>query len=77
MNQFINRVTLNSCSNSSSNYQVVADSADGLLFKNKKDRKILVVDPNKEPGDNSTRTMVETDEYKQVVIYDHSTRRRV
>ncbi|KAI5063278.1 hypothetical protein GOP47_0021825 [Adiantum capillus-veneris] len=74
---YYNWVTLNSCSNSSSNYQVVADSVDGLLLKNKKDRKILSVDPNKEPGDNSTRTTIETDEYQQVVIYDHSTRRRV
>ncbi|KAH7283625.1 hypothetical protein KP509_34G016500 [Ceratopteris richardii] len=72
-----NWATLNSYSNSSSNFQVVADSADGLQFKNKKDRKILIVDPNREPGDNSSRTVIETDEYEQVVIYDHSTRRRV
>lgn len=74
---YYNWVTLNSYSNSSSNYQVVADSADGLLFKNKKDRKILNVDPNGEPGDNSTRTMIDTDEYQQVVFYDHSTRKRM
>lgn len=28
------------------------------------------------PGDNSTRTEIETNEYMQVVVYDHVTRRR-
>lgn len=59
-------------------HQVIADSAQGLLFKNKRDRKIVNVNPeSKEPGDNTTRVELTTSEYTQVVLYDHSTRRRL
>ncbi|KAM6205547.1 cilia- and flagella-associated protein 299 [Sarcoramphus papa] len=64
-----------STSNSSPNYQVIAENACGLLFKNKSDRKIINVDPKAYPGDNTTRTPVETDLYLHVVIYDHIVRR--
>jgi hypothetical protein len=58
--------------------QVIADSAQGLLFKNKRDRKIVNVNPeSKDPGDNTTRVELTTSEYTQVVLYDHSTRRRL
>lgn len=58
--------------------QVIADSAQGLLFKNKRDRKIVNVNPeSKDPGDNTTRIELATTEYTQVVLYDHSTRRRL
>lgn len=61
-----------------SNYAVLADNAQGLLFRNKKDRKTINVDPKAEtPGDNTERTVLETDEYEQVVLYDHVTRRKV
>ncbi|KAM9142498.1 cilia- and flagella-associated protein 299 [Pangshura tecta] len=65
-----------STSNSSPNYQVIAESACGLLFKNKCDRKIVNVDPKAYPGDSTTRTPIETDLYLQVVIYDHILRRK-
>merc|ERR1711912_224237 len=59
------------------NYQVIAENATGLLFKNKRDRKILNVDPKApSPGDNSTRAAIDTPRYTQVVIYDHITRRK-
>nr|XP_013809974.1 PREDICTED: uncharacterized protein C4orf22 homolog [Apteryx mantelli mantelli] len=64
-----------STSNSSPNYQVIAENACGLLFKNKSDRKIINVDPKAYPGDNTTRTPIETDLYLHVVIYDHILRR--
>ncbi|XP_075565494.1 LOW QUALITY PROTEIN: cilia- and flagella-associated protein 299 [Pelecanus crispus] len=64
-----------STSNSSPNYQVIAENACGLLFKNKSDRKIINVDPKAYPGDNTTRTPIETDLYLHVVIYDHVVRR--
>lgn len=74
---FYNWETQTSTSNPTPNYQVIADNASGLLFKNKRDRKILNVDPKAPtPGDNSTRTLVETNQYIQVVIYDHITRRK-
>ncbi|XP_074084671.1 cilia- and flagella-associated protein 299 isoform X1 [Macrotis lagotis] len=62
--------------NSTPNYQVIAENCNGLLFKYKRDRKIINVDPKVHPGDNSTRTPIQTDLYLQVVIYDHVSRRK-
>ena len=73
---FYNWETQTSTSNPTPNFQVIADNEMGLLFKNKRDRKIINVDPQADPGDNSTRTEIETDEFEQVVIFDHVTRRR-
>merc|ERR1711963_536638 len=74
---FYNWETATSTSNPTPNYQVIAENASGLLFKNKRDRKIINVDPKAPtPGDNSTRTVVETPKCIQVVIYDHITRRK-
>ncbi|GMH32750.1 hypothetical protein BSKO_00584 [Bryopsis sp. KO-2023] len=73
---FYNWDTQMSTSNPTPNFQVIADNERGLLFKNKRDRKVINVDPKEKPGDNSTRTDVETTEYMQVVVYDHVTRRR-
>ncbi|XP_007447625.1 PREDICTED: uncharacterized protein C4orf22 homolog isoform X3 [Lipotes vexillifer] len=62
--------------NSTPNYQVIADNPEGLLFKYKRDRKILNVDPKAQPGDNSTRTPIQTELYIQAVIFDHVSRRK-
>ncbi|KAM9742618.1 cilia- and flagella-associated protein 299 isoform 1-T1 [Dama dama] len=62
--------------NSTPNYQVIADNPEGLLFKYKRDRKILNVDPKAQPGDNSTRSPILTELYTQVVIFDHVSRRK-
>ena len=60
------------------NFQIIADNETGLLFKNKRDRKVINVDPNaKQVGDNSFRVEVESTDYLQIVIFDHSTRRRM
>jgi len=50
-----------STSNATPNYQVTAESAAGLLFKNKRDRKILNVDPKVitvDPSHTHTHTPV-------------------
>jgi hypothetical protein len=74
---FYNWDTNFSSSSSSPNYQVIAENATGLLFKNKRDRKIVNVDPKaSSPGDNTTRLIIPTSRYLQVVIYDHITRRK-
>ena len=73
---FYNWETQTSTSNPTPSFQVIADNLVGLLFKNKRDRKVINVDPNSRGGDNSTRTELETDEYMQVVLFDHVTRRR-
>ena len=46
--------------------QVIADNSAGLVFKNKRDRKTISVDPSTPLGDNSTRTEFDTDEFLQV-----------
>lgn len=55
---------------------MVCDDENGLQFKNKRDRKVIYLDPQMNPGDNTTRTELETEEHLQVVIFDHVTRRR-
>jgi len=74
---FYNWETQTATSNPTPNYQVIAENASGLLFKNKRDRKIVNVDPKATtPGDNSARTQIDSQQYVQVVIYDHITRRK-
>jgi hypothetical protein len=55
---------------------VKSDHESGLKFKNKRDRKIIDVDPNAPSGDNSTRHEIRDRRYVQIVIYDHMTRRK-
>ncbi|GAQ81724.1 hypothetical protein KFL_000890130 [Klebsormidium nitens] len=73
---FYNWETQTSTSNATPNFQVIADNEEGLLFKNKRDRKVINVDPKAKPGDNSVRTELVDPEYKQIVLFDHITRRR-
>lgn len=73
---FYNWDTHANSSNPTASFQVIADNAAGLVFKNKRDRKTISVDPSSNLGDNSTRTDFSTHEHLQVVIYDHVTRRR-
>jgi hypothetical protein len=74
---YYNWETQTSTSNPTLNFQVEIANEQGLLFKNKRDRKVINVDPFKEDmGDNSERFEIHTDEYIQVVIYDHLTRRK-
>lgn len=61
----------------SPNFRVDANSDAGLLFRNKRDRKVINVDPMKDPpGDGTKRVEIQTDEYTQVVFFDHITRRK-
>lgn len=50
--------------NESPNFRVQADGKEGLLFRNKRDRKMINVNPNeKEPGDFTTRKEIECEEF--------------
>jgi len=73
---FYNWETQTSTSNATPNFQVIAENEAGLFFKNKRDRKVINVDPKARPGDNSRRIELHTHEYIQVVLYDHVTRRK-
>ncbi|EFJ28131.1 hypothetical protein SELMODRAFT_411413 [Selaginella moellendorffii] len=57
-------------------HEVVAEGDAGVMFKSKKDRKMLNVHAAMDPGDNSTRTEIPTHEYKQAVLFDHVTRKK-
>ena len=46
---FYNWETQTSTATSSPNFQVIADQETGLLFKNKRDRKVICVDPKLPP----------------------------
>tara|TARA_B110000208_G_scaffold18984_1_gene23337 strand:+ start:1785 stop:2540 length:756 start_codon:yes stop_codon:yes gene_type:complete len=64
-------------SNDTENFHVIAEFEEGLRFKNKRDRKLVYVDPKSHPGDNSQRIELTTDEhYMQAVIYEHMTRQK-
>lgn len=41
--------------NDSPNFRVDADSDKGLLFRNKRDRKVINVDPRKDPPGDGTK----------------------
>lgn len=63
--------------NNSATFQVLADSEAGLMFKHRRDRKTINVDPRAPtPGDNSSRTVLVDDMYTQITLYDHVTRRK-
>ena len=64
--------------NDSPNFKVDANSEQGLLFRNRRDRKVINVNPyvEQQAGDNCTRTEIECEEYTQVVFFDHETRRK-
>ncbi|CAF1250696.1 unnamed protein product [Adineta ricciae] len=64
-------------SNNTPNFQSITNNLEGLLFKSKRDRKIIIVDPNaKTHGDNTIRKEIKTDKYIQVALYCHTTRRK-
>ncbi|XP_070468831.1 cilia- and flagella-associated protein 299 isoform X7 [Equus przewalskii] len=51
--------------NSTPNYQVITDNPEGLLFKYKRDRKILNVDPKVKVSTSSDLTTVHREFYRQ------------
>jgi hypothetical protein len=65
------------CTNNTPNFQIIPTSLEGLLFKSKRDRKIIDVDPKaRSHGDNTVRIEIKSDKYIQVAVYRHSTRRK-
>jgi len=60
----------------SPNYEVVTNAPKyGMQFRNKRDNKMMRVDPSlRNHGENTSRTVVSTDIYVSVIIYDHYNR---
>jgi hypothetical protein len=77
---YYNWETHTNTSSPTATFQLRADEAHGLVFKCSKDRKLVSVDPSRgdsgKTGDSSERVSVTTDEYVQVALYDHVTRRK-
>jgi hypothetical protein len=55
---YFNWTTQTAAVTGSPNFAVLTDAEGGLLFKNKRDRKLVNPDPGAPPGDNTTRTEV-------------------
>ena len=63
--------------NDSPNFRTDASSEDGLMFRNKRDRKLINVNPAEaSPGDGTDRKTIDCPDYTQVVFFDHMTRRK-
>jgi hypothetical protein len=73
---FYNWKTNECFSNDSPNFKVDASNQQGLVFRNKRDRKTIHVDPKKKPEENMSRIEIESLDYTQVVLYDHYTRKK-
>lgn len=66
-------------SNDSPNFKVDASSGEsGLLFRNKRDRKVINVNPNLKQDGKETikRYEISSPDYTQIVLYDHETRKK-
>lgn len=64
-------------SNDSPNFKVDSGSGEsGLLFRNKRDRKVINVNPNIKLDENVSRREVYSPDYTQIVLYDHETRKK-
>ena len=67
------------CYNDSPNFRTDASSEEGLMFRNKRDRKLINVNPSlAKAGDFTERVELENppEPYIQVVFFDHMTRRK-
>lgn len=60
-------------SNESKNYLVLTNNLNGILFKNKKTRIIINVDPFQKTHELTSRIEVSTKDYLQFVFFDHVT----
>jgi hypothetical protein len=75
-------VTQGFASSSSAQFHVLTDSPTGLLFRSKRDRRVINVSPDISSqteaavGGEATREDVITEEYLQVVFFDLTTKKK-
>ncbi|XP_029959988.1 cilia- and flagella-associated protein 299 [Salarias fasciatus] len=69
---YYNWKTQTSTSNSSPNFEVVYEDVHGLLFKSKRDKKLLNVDPQVAPDEDTS--VLQSPLYQQVVVFNHHVR---
>ncbi|CAH0554484.1 unnamed protein product [Brassicogethes aeneus] len=63
--------------NDSLNYKALMDPSKGLIFQNRFDRKIIIVDPDSDPGSNTKKKRIFSKMYEHVVLFDHVVRQRI
>jgi hypothetical protein len=65
--------------NESTSFQAKADNDSGIIISNTRDSKQFSLDPADaaNPGDNTVRYDIEDPNYEHVVLYVHSSRRKV
>lgn len=64
--------------NETQNFQPVIDPRRGLEFKCLKDRCVVSIDPGRiSPGISTTRVNLRSEDYEQVVFFDHVLRRKL
>ncbi|XP_066594548.1 cilia- and flagella-associated protein 299-like [Prorops nasuta] len=68
---FYNWKTEKSYLNKTLYYEPLIDQKYGLVFKNRNDRRIIIVNPKLSPGRNTTRIRIYSTLYKHVILYDH------
>jgi hypothetical protein len=64
--------------NQTPNFQIISGD-HGILFKSKRDRKVIDVDPEFAPGESTSTRRIDlpTDEYLQVIVFEHITRQKL
>jgi hypothetical protein len=63
----------------STSFQAKADNDSGIIISNTRDSKQFSLDPADagSPGDNTVRYDIDDRNYEHVVVYVHSSRRKV
>lgn len=75
---YFNWKTQHARCNNTTNWHVISESVHGLVFKSRRDRKVVSVEPRAETaGDSSMRTLVHSPQYCQLVLYDHTIRQKI
>ena len=59
----------------SENFELIADNEAGFLFRCRRDRDTININPDAQLNDKTQRFVIDTPEYMHVVIYDHVLRR--
>lgn len=63
--------------NDSINFKAITDPIRGLIFECRHDRQQIFIDPSGDVGSGSTRTVVKSNYYNHVVLYDHVIRSKI
>ena len=76
---YFNYATKKASSSPSPQFQIIADSTQGILFKSRRDRRLVKVDPRAvyAPEDCVERVDIVTGEYQQATFYDLYTKKKL